>query len=202
MKHLQLSLFRHSLVAHSLPCMPMLSTDVRIYNKIKSKILTQVTRASLLRAVQTLTNDILQGMMDKTLHVIHAYLFFFQIAVLIANGIAQLLQPSVYDSIIQIKKLPYLPDILTATSGAYNIYVEDFMVRDVKYIWYGITYRQLKNILKEHKKIRSLPLVDSPGKVFFHVYFLKIQLFTFLECAESCVNILQIKAHTPPSHLE
>ncbi|KAG7166664.1 Chloride channel protein 2-like 1, partial [Homarus americanus] len=51
------------------------------------------------------------------------------IAVLIANGIAQLLQPSVYDSIIQIKKLPYLPDILTATSGAYNIYVEDFMVR-------------------------------------------------------------------------
>ncbi|CAL4110529.1 unnamed protein product, partial [Meganyctiphanes norvegica] len=85
------------------------------------------------------------------------------IAVLIANGIAQLLQPSVYDSIIQIKKLPYLPDILTATSGAYNIYVEDFMVRDVKYIWYGITYRELKNTLREHKKIRSLPLVDSPG---------------------------------------
>lgn len=99
-------------------------------------------------------------------------LFYFQIAVLIANGIAQLLQPSVYDSIIQIKKLPYLPDILTATSGAYNIYVEDFMVRDVKYIWYGITYRQLKNILKEHKKIRSLPLVDSPGKFDSYLSFL------------------------------
>lgn len=97
-----------------------------------------------------------------------------QIAVLIANGIAQLLQPSVYDSIIQIKKLPYLPDILTATSGAYNIYVEDFMVRDVKYIWYGITYRQLKNILKEHKKIRSLPLVDSPGKLhsYLHIHLI------------------------------
>ena len=33
------------------------------------------------------------------------------IAVLIANGIAQKLQPSFYDSIIQIKKLPYLPDL-------------------------------------------------------------------------------------------
>lgn len=110
--------------------------------------------------------------------MLYILISLFQIAVLIANGIAQLLQPSVYDSIIQIKKLPYLPDILTATSGAYNIYVEDFMVRDVKYIWYGITYRQLKNILKEHKKIRSLPLVDSPGKSFFYSFmgFLKFYL--------------------------
>ncbi|XP_076032914.1 chloride channel protein 2 isoform X6 [Oratosquilla oratoria] len=103
------------------------------------------------------------------------------IAVLIANGIAQLLQPSVYDSIIQIKKLPYLPDILTATSGAYNIYVEDFMIRDVKYIWYGITHRQLKNILKENKKIRSLPLVDSPDSMILLGSIQRSELITILE---------------------
>ncbi|XP_069948569.1 chloride channel protein 2-like isoform X3 [Cherax quadricarinatus] len=103
------------------------------------------------------------------------------VAVLIANGIAQLLQPSVYDSIIQIKKLPYLPDILTATSGAYNIYVEDFMVRDVKYIWYGISYRQLKNILKEHKKIRSLPLVDSPDSMILLGSIQRSELISMLE---------------------
>ncbi|XP_071542277.1 chloride channel protein 2-like isoform X11 [Panulirus ornatus] len=103
------------------------------------------------------------------------------IAVLIANGIAQLLQPSVYDSIIQIKKLPYLPDILTATSGAYNIYVEDFMVRDVKYIWYGITYRHLKNILKENKKIRSLPLVDSPDSMILLGSIQRSELISMLE---------------------
>ncbi|XP_069991902.1 chloride channel protein 2-like isoform X3 [Penaeus vannamei] len=103
------------------------------------------------------------------------------IAVLIANGIAQLLQPSVYDSIIQIKKLPYLPDILTATSGAYNIYVEDFMVRDVKYIWYGITYKQLKNTLKEHKKIRSLPLVDSPDSMILLGSIQRSELISLLE---------------------
>lgn len=39
------------------------------------------------------------------------------IAVLTSNAIAALLQPSVYDSIILIKKLPYLPDLLPSSSG-------------------------------------------------------------------------------------
>lgn len=39
------------------------------------------------------------------------------IAVLISNAIAALLQPSMYDSIILIKKLPYLPDLLPSSSG-------------------------------------------------------------------------------------
>ena len=33
-------------------------------------------------------------------------------------------------------------------TGAYNIFVENFMVKDVKYIWYGMTYKQLKEALK------------------------------------------------------
>ena len=53
------------------------------------------------------------------------------IAVLIANALAALLQPSCYDSIIMIKKLPYLPDILPSSSNAYKVYVEDFMLREV-----------------------------------------------------------------------
>lgn len=39
------------------------------------------------------------------------------IAVLIANGVARLLTPSMYDLVIQSKKLPYLPDLLPNTSG-------------------------------------------------------------------------------------
>lgn len=84
------------------------------------------------------------------------------IAVLIANATAALLQPSIYDSIILIKKLPYLPDLLPSASGMYNIFVEHFMVRDTKFIWQSITYQSLKNILKQNKHLRSLPLVDSP----------------------------------------
>lgn len=70
------------------------------------------------------------------------------IAVLISNATAALLQPSMYDSIILIKKLPYLPDLLPSGSGMYNIFVEHFMVRDVKFIWQSISYAALKNILK------------------------------------------------------
>lgn len=84
------------------------------------------------------------------------------IAVLIANATAVLLQPSIYDSIILIKKLPYLPDLLPSASGMYNIFVEDFMLREVKCIWQTISYQSLKTILKQNKHLRSLPLVDSP----------------------------------------
>lgn len=83
------------------------------------------------------------------------------IAVLVSNAVGALLQPSIYDSIILIKKLPYLPDLLPSSSGMYSIYVEDFMVRDVKYIWHGISYQKLKEVLKSNKALRSLPLVDT-----------------------------------------
>lgn len=33
----------------------------------------------------------------------------------------------------------------------YDICVEDFMVRDVKYIWNRMTFQQLKDLLKENK---------------------------------------------------
>ena len=85
------------------------------------------------------------------------------VAVLIANAIASLLQPSCYDSIILIKKLPYLPDILPASSGAYNIFVDGFMVREVKYIWYGMSYKELKDVLKAGRKLKGFPLVDNPN---------------------------------------
>lgn len=35
----------------------------------------------------------------------------------------------------------------------YNMIVEDFMERHVKYIWNGISYQQLKEILKDNKVI-------------------------------------------------
>merc|ERR1719397_505557 len=84
------------------------------------------------------------------------------VAVLISNAIAQCLQPSCYDSIILIKKLPYLPDIIPSSSGAYNIFVESFMLSDVKYIWYGMSYAELRDVLRQGKKLKGFPLVDNP----------------------------------------
>lgn len=80
------------------------------------------------------------------------------IAVLIANAIAQWLQPSFYDSIIQIKRLPYLPD-LTKTQ-VYNLLVADIMKTKLFYISYHTKYADLKDLL-EKSNHRSYPLVDS-----------------------------------------
>ena len=87
------------------------------------------------------------------------------IAVILSTRIAELLQPSCYDSVIMIKKLPYLPNILPASSSVHRIFVEDFMIRDVKYIWYGMSYSELRDVLKDGKKLRSFPLVDRPDKM-------------------------------------
>lgn len=88
------------------------------------------------------------------------------IAVLVSNAVAGLLGPSIYDSIILIKRLPYLPDLLPASgAGAYDLCVEDFMVRDVRYVYKGITYRKMKDILLSARRLRSLPLVDSPDSM-------------------------------------
>jgi hypothetical protein len=53
---------------------------------------------------------------------------------------------------------------LADVSEMYSVYVEDFMVRDVKYIWHGMSYGKLKEVLKENRNLRGFPLVDNPGE--------------------------------------
>jgi hypothetical protein len=49
-------------------------------------------------------------------------------------------------------------------AGAYNIFVEDFMLRNIKYIWNGMSYKELKQTIIEGRKVRAFPLVDNPSK--------------------------------------
>ncbi|XP_039351840.1 chloride channel protein 1 [Mauremys reevesii] len=83
------------------------------------------------------------------------------VAVILANMVAQSLQPSLYDSIIQMKKLPYLPDLGWNYISKYNIFVEDIMVCDVKFISSTCTYQDLQTLLQS-TTVKTLPLVDSP----------------------------------------
>ncbi|NXT85797.1 CLCN2 protein, partial [Zapornia atra] len=82
------------------------------------------------------------------------------IAVILANAVAQSLQPSLYDSIIRIKKLPYLPELGWGHHEKYNVRVEDIMVRDIHYITLNCKYRDLQHVLHS-TKMKSLPLVES-----------------------------------------
>merc|ERR1719422_3077764 len=105
------------------------------------------------------------------------------VAVLISNAIASFLQPSCYDSIILIKKLPYLPDIVPSSSGAYNIFVEDFMlnITGVKYIWYGMTYAELRDVLRQGRKLKGFPLVDNPNQMVLLGSIRRQELITAIE---------------------
>ncbi|XP_057223100.1 chloride channel protein 2 isoform X1 [Malurus melanocephalus] len=82
------------------------------------------------------------------------------IAVILANAVAQSLQPSLYDSIIRIKKLPYLPELGWGHHEKYNVRVEDIMVRDIRYVTLNCKYRDLQQVL-HGTKMKNLPLVES-----------------------------------------
>lgn len=81
------------------------------------------------------------------------------VAVILANMVAQGLQPSLYDSIIQVKKLPYLPELALGHISKYNIFVEDIMVRKVKFLSSQSTFRELNHLL-ETTTLKTIPLVD------------------------------------------
>ncbi|XP_038829609.1 chloride channel protein 2-like [Salvelinus namaycush] len=82
------------------------------------------------------------------------------IAVILANAVAQSLQPSLYDSIIRIKKLPYLPELGWGHHEKYNIRVEDIMIRDVMYITLNCCYRDLHDVLLAGH-LKTLALLES-----------------------------------------
>uniref|UniRef100_A0A2K6K5P5 Chloride voltage-gated channel 1 n=1 Tax=Rhinopithecus bieti TaxID=61621 RepID=A0A2K6K5P5_RHIBE len=89
-----------------------------------------------------------------------AHILPMMVAVILANMVAQSLQPSLYDSIIQVKKLPYLPDLGWNQLSKYTIFVEDIMVRDVKFVSASFTYGELRTLLQT-TTVKTLPLVDS-----------------------------------------
>ncbi|MBN3305822.1 CLCN1 protein, partial [Amia calva] len=82
------------------------------------------------------------------------------VAVILANMVAQGLQPSLYDSIIQVKKLPYLPELGWGHISKYNIFVEDIMVRKLQFLSSRCSYRDLRRVLQSCS-VRTLPLVES-----------------------------------------
>jgi chloride channel 2 len=61
-----------------------------------------------------------------------AHILPVMIAVILANAVAQSLQPSLYDSIIRIKKLPYLPELGWGRHQYGGLGAEGLWVRDIR----------------------------------------------------------------------
>uniref|UniRef100_H9G6J5 Chloride voltage-gated channel 2 n=1 Tax=Anolis carolinensis TaxID=28377 RepID=H9G6J5_ANOCA len=112
------------------------------------------------------------------------------IAVILANAVAQSLQPSLYDSIIRIKKLPYLPELGWGHHEKYNVRVEDIMVRDVRYITLNCRYRDLQDVLHS-TKMKSLALVESVESMILLGSIERTQIVALLNDQLSYVRRLQ-----------
>jgi len=63
----------------------------------------------------------------------------------------------------------------------YNVFVEDFMVRDVKFIWKNMTYHDLKKVLKENRRLRVFPLVENPENMILLGSIQRIELIKVIE---------------------
>ncbi|KAE9415314.1 hypothetical protein Angca_007625, partial [Angiostrongylus cantonensis] len=88
------------------------------------------------------------------------------IAVFIGNIVCAYFQPSIYDSIIAIKKLPYIREMSTCFDELNTTTAEQIMVSDVKFIWKEITYNELKKLMDDNREIRSFPIVlDRESRV-------------------------------------
>lgn len=80
------------------------------------------------------------------------------IAVLIANAVSQKLSPSIYDSVLQIQNLPYIPDLRRGKS--YTMPIKDVMVREVHFISLQCTYEKVTTLLNQCDDT-VFPIVDS-----------------------------------------
>lgn len=63
----------------------------------------------------------------------------------------------------------------------YKVCVENFMIRDIKYIFYGMTYEQLKTLLKDNRRLLCFPLVDNPANMVLLGSIQRIQLIQLIE---------------------
>lgn len=63
----------------------------------------------------------------------------------------------------------------------YSIYVEDFMIRDVVFIYHKMTYEEIKQILLDNRKLTRFPLVDNPKNRILLGSIQRMQLIKLLE---------------------
>jgi len=90
------------------------------------------------------------------------YILPVMIAVLVANAVCSYLQPSIYDSIIQIKHLPYLPNIpQTSSSSFHGIRAEQFMTPNVQYLSRDSNYYDVEELLIASPHLKAFPIVDN-----------------------------------------
>uniref|UniRef100_A0A5S6QA36 Chloride channel protein n=1 Tax=Trichuris muris TaxID=70415 RepID=A0A5S6QA36_TRIMR len=118
------------------------------------------------------------------------YLLPTIIAVLVAIAVRVRFENSLYDTMICIKKLPYLPPLPSASS-VYRTWVCDIMVRDVKYLTLNTTLNQMLIMIDKYPNLNTFPLVDDPASMILLGCVRRSELLKLL-------NLPQPRSHSYP----
>ncbi|XP_077077536.1 chloride channel protein 2c isoform X2 [Siphateles boraxobius] len=153
-----------------------INTDGHIYHIVPGAY--AVVGAAALTAGVTHTFSTGVIMMELTGQI--NYILPILISVILANMVSQSLQPSIYDTVIRIKKLPYLPLLRWGHRVKCNIHVEDFMERDVRYVTLNSTYRDINRILRSGN-LKMLPVVKSAESMLLLGSVERAQLLALLK---------------------
>uniref|UniRef100_A0A915MQ33 Chloride channel protein n=1 Tax=Meloidogyne javanica TaxID=6303 RepID=A0A915MQ33_MELJA len=86
------------------------------------------------------------------------------VALMVANAVSSFLQPSIYESIINIRKYPHLAELPPSRISVHTLKVEQIMVRDVVFITKLTSYKELRELLLATPHLRSYPLVTDEGE--------------------------------------
>uniref|UniRef100_A0A0K0FTT2 Chloride channel protein n=1 Tax=Strongyloides venezuelensis TaxID=75913 RepID=A0A0K0FTT2_STRVS len=102
------------------------------------------------------------------------------IALMVGNAISSFLQPSIYESIILIKKYPHLAELPPSRISVHTMKIDKIMIKDVVCITRSTTYGQLREILRDTAHLRSYPIVtDMENKILLGSVSRKYLIFLF-----------------------
>ena len=125
-----------------------------------------------------------------------------------SNAVAQSWMLSFYDSVIQIKKLPYLPDL--KKGRLYNMTAADIMNRELMLVSAEeSSYADIKELVSK-SEFSSFPVVNNRGKprlsvvdqpdvVPHSLFFFAFPSFTLHRIHDSCRHYSPRRA---PDHVE
>ncbi|XP_059807917.1 chloride channel K isoform X1 [Hypanus sabinus] len=102
------------------------------------------------------------------------------LAVLVANAIAQKLQPSFYDGTIIVKKLPYLPRIRSTDVGSYSVTVEQFMNTKFKCVDPSSSCRDILQVITSSSNA-VYPVVENAESMVLVGSVQRSELTNFLQ---------------------
>uniref|UniRef100_A0A914QCZ6 Chloride channel protein n=1 Tax=Panagrolaimus davidi TaxID=227884 RepID=A0A914QCZ6_9BILA len=83
------------------------------------------------------------------------------IGVVVGYGVSKFLHPSLYDTVIKLKKLPYIHGTCYKSKKYIGIEVEQIMLKEIDFVSQESTLNDIQNLLNKYPKVQTFPICDS-----------------------------------------